>query len=413
METLKASLQVNHNWNQLITQTAAIMRKLPLLFINRNPAEDEVPLMLSRKYKKVAFYDQILWNDKWFKEMAKIGKHVEELKLYDCLFPASTFTDLLICFPALKDLTAHWCTTEERPEDRTIAMMNQLITIDLEGEAWMLADISCKLLNLYVSRLFFHDQPVLVAFLNQQASLKKLDLDYIHNLFRSLRPNDDLLFNPQFQLRSLTLNYLPMADEDHVKRLLEHAINCERVTLGVDLPSMVPRFVLKSFRRLDYLYIDFELLPQTLSFYRALKKDMSLKYLRIDGDFTSLLSLSMLLGHFSYIESLDITDLTGLNITNKKLWSSMSQLLPRLKCIHIGNCSVYNMILMKFPLLKACTIDLLKHSTASSWEKFGRNNPNIETLVIHGMFNKRWFFQRHVLNSLKNLRRFWFNTTNH
>lgn len=381
-KTLKSSLLVNKKWEQIISQTSVTMKLLPLTLDGFSPAND-LPT-LTRNYQSVTFIGNTNWSQKMREALLKVRKGVTELHLYNCVFLENDFANLIACFPYLKRLTIVWCTLGCYLKFFPLkATMKCLEEVNVTGDAWMLGHIICKLRQLSVSQLHRGDQHVLLKFLNSQTSLKTLALQNISDLFCPRYQGEQIVLNLKFQLQELTLAQLPFVDGNHLLTLLRQAHNCENVDLGFSVIPIAFEYVLKNFHKVTSLLVDADLLPLDETFYYGLKPNTSLKHLKIHGSLASNESLLRLLSNYQKLESLDLLHFYGLCSTDSSLWDLMSELIKEVTWLRIQNCNVFNLALLKLPMLKTFYIGTLGFTNVEAWARLNTYCPNIEKLVIN------------------------------
>lgn len=382
-KTLKSCLLVSKQWNSLITQTASTMKELPLTLKDSHIERGDV-VQLTRKYKCITLRELHAWNDQMMEELGGVGESVEKLILRDCVFFGNDFAYLIACFPNLQELSINWCNfgLSKKPII-VLVQLKRLKKISIEGEAYMLKHILCEgLENLTLIRVYQEDQPAVISFLNQQTSLKALKLEHISDLFSSSREQINVNFT--FKLEYLSLNVLPFAHSNHMMALLYCARNCAHISVGVEIPSWIPLYVIKNFDTLRSLEIHSELLPLLESFYVGLKPNTRLSKLRVDGyleDDTEEMLLAFL-KHFPNVISLDLIDLAGCKSAHFNMWEKISQTMPKITHLRMPRMNVFNMMCIKLPFLKSLEIEHLGYVECELWVHFGRNNPAIESLEI-------------------------------
>lgn len=404
-QTLLSSLQVNKRWLQIISQTPATMKQMPLL-LNGNYLYDQKPPKFTRKYQSMTISDNSWWNRRLFKALSKIQNTVTELHLYDCVFYGNDLTDLLTCLPLVKTLSIVCCSLAYPPINfpQKVAM-RKLTELTIQGEAWVLDSILCQLEKMCVSQIYHEEQHHLIDFLNWQSRLKSLSLHSINDLFCPRYRNEIVVFYPKFQLRDLSLMRLSFADGNQLIKLLSRAHSCETLSMGYDIPPIALQYVLKNFHNLRSLDMGIELLPTHRSFYYGLKPNTKLTHLRIDGILESNEAFLGLLSHFPFVESLDLMSLDGLCSTDISLWSTMSSMMIKIRFLSMRRCNVFNLTQLKFPLMTSFSVEKIGYTNHEAWEEFNKNNPNLSFLVINSVPRKPKFDAIRVAATLRKLLR--------
>lgn len=393
--TLKTSLQVDSKWNQLITQNQETMTKLPLTLNADKLHPNEFP-KLSRSYRKVAMQNFERWDKMLLNELTESGRKVTTLELFDCKFINSNdFTGLISCFPILEKIKMRFCDLQANTTGSAFPLtMQHLRSIEIRGDVWMLESIICpRLEKLKINDTLEEVQATLIEFLNKQKSLKVLHLNSIMDLFvADWSTEEEIAFNPKFNLRKLVLNDLQFADSRHLKTLLRRAHDCETIMIGYNVMPMAAQYVVKNCRKVINLHLDAEALPKQHNFYYDLKPNTTLQWLKVDGRVEpNTGEVHRLIMHYPRVVHLDFIDLSGLNTLDKSLWCLMSSQLKDLKFLEVKNCNIFNMENMKFPSLKLLEIQKLAEIDQESWTKCGKNNPELRHLIIHSFLKQPQF----------------------
>lgn len=394
-DDLKKSLLVNSRWNQLISQSSNLMNHLPLVVDN-----DDISLIassLTRKYRRVKLVDNRSWHQSDLEHLRKIGKSVVELEIIECVFYDDDMTRLLACFPNVEQLHFNWSLKAFSAKQGPIRL-NKLHTLTIEGYAWMLNHMICQVQIVSISNLNndYEEEKTLIKFFNSQGKLQHLKLERIDDLF-SL---SNLPLVPKFQLRSLYLNSLPFADTNNLLTLIHHPETCQKMTIGIEIDSSIFRHILSNFTKLTSLIIDGDLFSTNPLFFNEFKPNRNLQRLEIDGEVSSK-KILMILDHFPCIGYLDISKLK-VRTSNGRLWHEISQRLSKLTHLKTMRLNFFNMNTLKIPTLKAIEITSLGWTFAKSWVKLGRQNPNIESIVISSSRNP--VFNIRSLRHIKKLR---------
>lgn len=413
--TLKDSLQVARNWNQIITQNQATMAKLPLT-LNADKLRLNEFAKLSRSYRKVTMRNFEKWDVALLNELTESGRKVTTLEIFDCKFINNNdFTCLISCFPILSKIKIRFCDVRTNIACCVFPVtMQHLRSIEIRGDVWMLDSIICpRLEKLKIYNTLQEVQATLIEFLNEQKSLKVLHLSDNMDLFTpDWTTEEEIVFNPQFNLRKLVLNDLPFADGRHLKTLLQRAHDCESIVIGYNVMPMATHYVIKNCHKLINLHLDAEALPKQNYFYYDLKPNTTLQWLKVDGRVEpNTEEVHGLISHYPLVDHLDFSGLSGLNTLDKSLWCLMSSQLKNLTYLEVRNCNIFNMENMKFSSLKLLEIQKLAEIDQDSWTKCGENNPKLHHLIIHSFLKQPPFDCDLVMKAVPKLDRIQYFTS--
>ncbi|XP_070489811.1 uncharacterized protein [Chironomus tepperi] len=381
-DILKATL-VNKNWNNLISNTKKIFKKVNKLYINDQRMACGIP-NFTRKYEKIQIDDLTEWDPKLLKCLRKIGQDTRLVILDQCVFFDEDFKKLLECFPILEWLEIYDCHPGISPlRDQLLEQkirLPSLHSLIVKGYSWPLRLIETpNLEHLEADSLTLYDQEWLINFLNLQRKLQSLHLIAIFNLFDSRFG----FLAPKFHLNELALYDLPDLDKTQLIRLLNHVKSTvTTLDIGFEIRRDITEYIIKNFTNLRSMSIDCNCLPTSMRFYHDLSPNVSLKNLSVYGCLKKSQILIQFLKKHPGIQILKMKALSNVQPSRFTFWSEFSKVTSNVCCLKIGNLESYNMVYMKSKKLCHLDVDFIGNTNAAAWIQFCDNNPNIEDFHV-------------------------------
>lgn len=339
--------QVSKKFNELVSNTPSLMKKIQLLITEKTVATQIVKS--ERQYQNILIKFNYQVNYNALDIVARFGSDIKQLEMMRCIVYEDVFYDIL----------------EALPNIETLSIFTTFLKIALTEEREM-----PELTKLQKLTFRNSDQNILNYFKNSH-SLKNINLAFLHNQPIEVMTN----FLQQHPEIEETENLMVSTIDDSLMSHVMNLSNLKKLSLEIDKMNV------SSIQSLEL-------------------ENSSVEFLNLYGNVLNPADFNTLLKIFKGVTSLEIEMNNNLEPLNIHQLNSM-----KISSLNFNHCQGNFFNELQIQSLKVFTINDALSITYEDWILFASRNPNIEVLKIKDESITNEVFAA-ITQDLKNLKHF-------